>query len=41
VTYETFKDQAFRELLEKRFGKAAVEAIFSEHDAAPEQKSKT
>jgi hypothetical protein len=40
VTYETFKDEKFRELLEDRFGKTAVETILSEHDAAPEQKAK-
>ena len=38
VTYQTFKDEKFRALLEKRFGKDAIETIFNEHDAAPEQK---
>jgi hypothetical protein len=37
VTYQTFKDEKFRELMEKRFGKDAINAIFNEHDAAPEQ----
>jgi hypothetical protein len=37
VTYETFKDEKFRELIEKRFGKESIDAIFSEYDAAPEQ----
>lgn len=37
VTYHTFKDPKFRELMEKRFGKESIDAIFSEHDAAPEQ----
>lgn len=37
VTYQTFKDVKFRELMEQRFGKAAIAAIFNEHDAAPEQ----
>lgn len=40
VTYQTFKDKKFRCLLEERFGKVAIETIFSEHDAAPEQKAK-
>jgi hypothetical protein len=39
VTYQTFKDAKFRELLEKRFGKASIDRIFNEHDAAPEQQS--
>jgi DNA-binding transcriptional MerR regulator len=37
VTYQTFKDPKFRELVEKRFGKKAIDEIFNEHDAAPEQ----
>jgi hypothetical protein len=37
VTYQTFKDEKFRELMEKRFGKESIAAIFNEHDAAPEQ----
>jgi hypothetical protein len=37
VTYQTFKDEEFRELIEKRFGKEAIAAIFNEHDAAPEE----
>lgn len=39
VTYQTFKDEKFRSLLEDRFGKEAIETIFSEHDAAPEKVS--
>ena len=38
VTYNTFKDSNFREIMEKRFGKDAIDTIFSEFDAAPEQK---
>ncbi len=37
VTYHTFKDPMFRELMEKRFGKESIAAIFTEHDAAAEQ----
>jgi hypothetical protein len=37
VTYQTFKDEKFRKLIEDRFGKEAIDRIFSEHDAAPEQ----
>jgi hypothetical protein len=37
VTYQTFKDEKFRELMERRFGKESIAAIFNEHDAAPEQ----
>ncbi len=37
VTYQTFNDEKFRELMEKRFGREAIAAIFNEHDAAPEQ----
>lgn len=37
VTYQTFKDESFRALIEKRFGKENVAAIFHEHDAAPEK----
>ena len=37
VTYQTFSDEKFRELMEKRFGRDAIAAIFNEHDAAPEQ----
>jgi hypothetical protein len=40
VTYQTFKDEEFRELIEKRFGKKAIDDIFNEHDAAPEQVSR-
>jgi hypothetical protein len=37
VTYQTFKDPKFRELVGKRFGKKAIDDILSEHDAAPEK----
>ncbi len=37
VTYQTFKDEKFRELMEKRFGRESIAAIFTEHDVAPEQ----
>ncbi len=37
VTYQTFKDDKFRKLLEDHFGKDAIDRIFSEHDAAPEE----
>jgi hypothetical protein len=37
VTYQTFNDEKFRELMEKRFGREAIAAIFNEHDVAPEQ----
>ena len=37
VTYQTFKDENFRKLLEDRFGKEAIDQVFSEYDAAPEQ----
>jgi len=37
VTYQTFKDEKFRKLLEDRFGKEAIDRVFSEYDAAPEQ----
>jgi len=37
VTYQTYKDEVFRALMEKRFGKEAIDHIFNEHDAAPEQ----
>ena len=36
VTYQTFKDPKFRELMEDRFGKEAIARIFREYDAAPE-----
>jgi hypothetical protein len=36
VTYQTFKDPKFRELMEDRFGKEAIARIFKEYDAAPE-----
>ncbi len=38
ITYQTFKDKKFRKLLGKRFGKDAIDTIFGEYDAAPEQK---
>lgn len=37
VTYQTFSDSNFREILENRFGKGAIDQIFREYDAAPEQ----
>lgn len=37
VTYQTFKDEKFRKLLEGHFGKEAIDRIFSEHDAVPEE----
>ncbi len=37
VTYQTFKNEKFCNLMEKHFGKDAIDRIFSEHDAAPEQ----
>ncbi len=37
VTYQTFKMPKFREILDEHFGKAAIEKLFSEHDAAPEK----
>lgn len=40
VTYQTFQDEKFRKLMEERFGKDAIDRIFSEYDAAPEQKGK-
>jgi hypothetical protein len=39
LTYETIKDQAFRDLLQKSFpglGDQGVEGLFEEHDAVPE-----
>lgn len=39
VTYPTFKDPKFRELMEKRFGKEAIARIFNEYDVAPEKDS--
>jgi hypothetical protein len=36
VTYQTFKDPKFLELMEYRFGKEEIARIFSEYDAAPE-----
>lgn len=40
VTYQTFKDEKFRALVEERFGKTAIDRIFREYDAAPEQDRK-
>jgi hypothetical protein len=37
VTYQAFKDEESRNLLEHRFGKEAIDRVFSEYDAAPEQ----
>ena len=39
VTYQTFKDLKFREVMENRFGKEAIAAIFNEYDVAPEKDS--
>lgn len=41
VTYQTFKDDNFRTLLEDRFGKEAIDQVFAEYDAAPEQAAVT
>lgn len=38
VTYQTFQDEKFRKLMEEHLGKDAIDRIFSEYDAAPEQK---
>lgn len=40
VTYQTFKDTKFRELREGHFGKDAIDSIFREYDAAPEQQER-
>ncbi len=37
VTYQTFQNKTFLKVLEKRFGKNAMDKIFSEHDAVPEE----
>jgi hypothetical protein len=37
VTYQTFKDSNFRELIVKRFGKKAIDKLLTEYDAAREQ----
>lgn len=37
LTYETIQDADFRKGLEKHFGKARADKLFSEHDAAPEK----
>jgi len=37
VTYQTFTDPKFRELMENHFGKASIDHIFREYDAAPEK----
>ncbi len=39
VTYGTFKDKKFRALMEEHFGNEAIDRIFSEHDAAPEDQT--
>jgi hypothetical protein len=39
ATYQTFKDEKFRKIVEERFGKEAIEKIFSEYDAAPETRA--
>lgn len=41
VTYQTFKNPKFRELMENRFGKDAIKRIFNEYDAAPEKASQS
>jgi hypothetical protein len=41
VTYQTFKDPEFRMILDERFGKDAIDRIFSEYDAAPEKSNKS
>ncbi len=38
ITYATFVDKDFRELIEGRFGKKEIARILEEHDAAPERK---
>jgi hypothetical protein len=38
VTYATFQDAKFRELMESRFGKKTIDSLFTEHYAAPEKK---
>jgi hypothetical protein len=37
VTYETIHNVDFRKGLEKSFGVARADKLFSEHDAAPEK----
>jgi hypothetical protein len=37
VTSQTSKDHKFRRLLESRLGPQAIERVFREYDAAPEQ----
>jgi hypothetical protein len=39
VTYRTFKDEEFRAILEKRFGKEAIAGIFREYDVAPDNEA--
>ena len=39
VTYNTFKNEKFRKLMEERFGKEAIARVFSEYDAAPEDQT--
>jgi len=41
VTYETFQNEEFRELLVNQFGKENVQKIFFEYDAAPETGDKS
>jgi hypothetical protein len=41
VTYQTFKDEKFMQLMETHFGKESIDRIFHEHDAAPETKPKS
>jgi hypothetical protein len=40
VTYETFKDPKFVDVLERYFGKDEIARVFKEYDAAPEQQGK-
>ncbi|MEN9360228.1 MAG: hypothetical protein RL095_1763 [Verrucomicrobiota bacterium] len=35
LTYQTFQDNKFRSILDKRFGKNSIDRILNEHDAAP------
>jgi len=37
VTYSTFQHPKLREILEDHFGKNAIESIFREYGAAPEE----
>lgn len=37
VTYQTFTEPKFRAVLDKHYGKDAIDRIFREYDAAPEE----